>query len=378
MSCESAVKPIADRSAIGSSSDQISASRSTGSSSESSSSWCSVPSARAVSRATGSSLSGAPEKPTENVCTGRVLSRSHQRDDEARVEPSAQHRTEGNVAHQAEPNGVAQQVDELLLPFRLRPAQVGVGARVPPVLLDLHAILLDDEAMTGQELPHVAKERPRAGDETERQQEIERLEIEVGGDEATGQDGFQLRAEDEDVADLRVVERLLSEAIADEQRPLTIRVPDGEREHPDQRLRHVIALGLVEVGENLRVAPGREDVAVALEPTSNRLVVVELAVLRGDDVATFVRERLVTVDDVDDAQPPHADRDSIVDVIAGVVGTSMPHRRGHRAQRCKVDSGARFTADLHDSTNPAHGACDRNPGRGIAAIPSRWDPSEGA
>jgi hypothetical protein len=35
----------------------------------------------------------------------------------------------------------------------------------------------------------------------------------------------------------------------------------------------------------------------------------------------------------------------------------MPHRRRHRAQRCKVDSGARFTADLHDSTNPAHGAC---------------------
>ena len=135
------------------------------------------------------------------------------------------------------------------------------------------------------------------------------------------------------------------------------RVPDGKREHPDQRLRHVIALGLVEVGENLGVATGREDVTVPLEPTSNRLVVVELAVLRSDDGATFVRERLVTVDEVDDAQPPHANGYSIRDVIASVIRTSMPHRRRHRAQRCKVDSGARFTADLHDSTNPAHGAC---------------------
>src|SRR6476620_868851 len=95
---------------------------------------------------------------------------------------------------------------------------------------------------------------------------------------------------------------------------------------------------------------------VALEPTPNHVVVVELAVLRSDDGATFVREWLVTVDDVDDAQPPHANGYAVRDVIAGVIRTSMPQRRRHRAQRCKVDSGASFTSGLHDATYPAHGA----------------------
>jgi len=101
VSLASAEKPTEDRSAIGSSSDQMSVSKSTASSSESSSSWCSAPRACAVARATASSLSGAPVKPTEEGLDRLRHVASHQGGHEARVEAAAQHRPERHVASSA-------------------------------------------------------------------------------------------------------------------------------------------------------------------------------------------------------------------------------------------------------------------------------------
>jgi hypothetical protein len=58
-------------------------------------------------------------------------------------------------------------------------------------------------------------------------------------------------------------------------------------------------------------------------------MLVELAVLRRPHGAVLVRERLMPLDDVDDAQPPDADRDPRSRVGADVVGPSMPDHVRH-------------------------------------------------
>ena len=53
-------------------------------------------------------------KPTENVLTGSDMLLGHQRDDQARVEPAAQHRAERHVAHQAQAHRLLEPRDQLL------------------------------------------------------------------------------------------------------------------------------------------------------------------------------------------------------------------------------------------------------------------------
>ena len=104
------------------------------SSSESSSSWWSVPSASADEPCVGQLVPGrASTKATENVFTGRHVAR-HQCDDEARVEPSAQHRAERDVAHQPHPHGFFERARGVAPPTRLRRRLVrGLRQRIAPV-----------------------------------------------------------------------------------------------------------------------------------------------------------------------------------------------------------------------------------------------------
>ena len=68
---------------------------------------------------------------------------------------------------------------------------------------------------------------------------------------------------------------------------------------------------LVQVREHLGVAAAAKPMPVGREPAAQVVVVVQLAVLHRPDRAVLVRERLVTAVDVDDGQPPHAERDAV-------------------------------------------------------------------
>ena len=69
---------------------------------------------------------------------------------------------------------------------------------------------------------------------------------------------------------------------------------------PAELAREPSAALLVEVRDDLGVAPAAEAMAAPLEPRADVEVVVQLAVLHRPDAAGLVGERLVTALDVDD------------------------------------------------------------------------------
>ena len=178
-------------------------------------------------------------------------------DDQTRVEPSAEHGTERDVAHQPEPNGLLQPVQQPLCDIRssLEPwcSVDGSGyaqycsTRVPV-------------ASTTSRWPGSSFETPaaasRAREEPEREVGIDRLVVERRRHEAAREHALQLRAEDDQVADLRIVERLDPEPVARKRRragrrPSQTAIPNL----PSQPLRERVADLLVEMRDDLGIAP---------------------------------------------------------------------------------------------------------------------------
>ena len=87
------------------------------------------------------------------------------------------------------------------------------------------------------------------------------------------------------------------------------------------------------MGEDLGVAPGRESVATSGELRTEQIVVEDLTVLRSPDAAALVRERLMPVGDVDDAQAPRADCGTVGQIGAAIVRPPVDHRVSHCVQR---------------------------------------------
>src|SRR5262249_55468593 len=195
-------------------------------------------------------------------------------------------------------------------------------------------------------------------DEAEHHVGVDRVVVEFGRDEAARKQALQLGGEDDQVAGLRVVHRLHAEPVArDHEAPLAP-VPDRHAELPADVLGELRADLLVEVREDLRVAAALEAMA-AEQLAPDVLVVVELAVLHRPDGAVLVADRLVAALDVDDAEPPHAERDAGLEVRAAVVRASVRHGVGHAVEHVRLDHRTWLTAYLDDSTNPAHGPTKR-------------------
>ena len=79
----------------------------------------------ATSRASASSLVGDPAKPTANVFTGSLICSAIERDDEARVQATAEHRAERNVGHEAKSHRFPKPLEER------RHVLANVGVRRP-------------------------------------------------------------------------------------------------------------------------------------------------------------------------------------------------------------------------------------------------------
>src|SRR2546425_4660099 len=105
------------------------------------------------------------------------------------------------------------------------------------------------------------------------------------------------------------------------------------------------------MGKDLGVAPAAEAVSAFDESSSERVVVVELAVLNSPDRLVLVRKGLMASLEVDDVQPPHTERDPGVDEEAAVVWTAMRHHVGHALERLAANDFPGRAAELHDSTD---------------------------
>ena len=102
------------------------------------------------------------------------------------------------------------------------------------------------------------------------------------------------------------------------------------------------------------VRPGCEAMPGALEPRTQRLEVVDLAVQDDRDRTVLVVDRLPAGDQIDDAEPPvpeprHAARRH---VFAVAVGSAVGERTRHRPERGDVDRPIR--AKRHLPGDPTH------------------------
>ena len=90
-----------------------------------------------------------------------------------------------------------------------------------------------------------------------------------------------------------------------------------------------VAETLVEMRDHVRVALASEHVAVPGEQVADRVVVVQLAVLDRAHTSVFIRRRLVTGGDIDNAEATGAEGNPGCLMNATLVRAPVRHRVGH-------------------------------------------------
>ena len=145
----------------------------------------------------------------------------HDRRDQARVEPAAEHHAERHVGDHPHVDGLAQQLEQLLrvLGKALVRPLLAVDVRVPVRVLVDQAAVLPDEDGRRRELVHAREQGARAGDEAVGEEQLRGERVELRLDEAAGDQRLDLRGEREAVRRLRPVQRLDAHAVAGEHEP---------------------------------------------------------------------------------------------------------------------------------------------------------------
>src|SRR5438046_5061678 len=102
------------------------------------------------------------------------------------------------------------------------------------------------------------------------------------------QERLQLRAEEERISELGVVQGLLPEPVACKHKLTLPLIPECEGKHPVQALDAGLSVLLVKVNDHFRISVGREPVAAGHEFSSKLPEVVDLAVENELDRAILV------------------------------------------------------------------------------------------
>src|SRR6187402_3066452 len=100
----------------------------------------------------------------------------------------------------------------------------------------------------------------------------------------------------------------------------------------------------------LDVAAGGE--AAAGEALLDVAKVVDLAVTDDDARTVLAVNGLLAAVEIDDGEPPHAQRHGALDMMPGVVGTAVREHVGHGAQNGRI--GASAVSVVEDAADTAH------------------------
>ena len=144
-----------------------------------------------------------------------------------------------------------------------------------------------------------------------------------------GEEALALRAEEEQIPHLGIVEGLDAKGVPGAEQLLLFPVPDDEGEHAPQLLEHLRPPLHVAVEHHLGVAVGQEAVPLGGQLLPQRLKVIGLAVV-GDDIAPIgADDGLPALFQVDDGQPAVGDAAVLVGIVAlavrAPVADGLPH-----------------------------------------------------
>lgn len=170
-------------------------------------------------------------------------------------------------------------------------------------------------------------------------------------DERVGENSLGLRAEQHAVRQRIIEQRLDAHAVADEEQFLAPDVPQREREYAVEMADDLLTPLEIAAQQDLGVAAGPEPVTFRLERLTEFPEVVDLSAV-GDHGEPVRRHGLVPALNVDDRQPPVAERHVPVQPDSFVVGSAVGHGPGHGLSRRAV--GRQVSGEVHPSRNSAH------------------------
>ena len=169
------------------------------------------------------------EADRERLETLRAL-RGRQGREDRRVDAAREEHADRHVGNEMGPDRLAQACAQLLDELGLLVVRAhlprGHRRRAGKALDSRLSLTLPDEQVAGRELPRVAPNRQRRGNGVEREERLDRVEVDLAR-----RQGLQLGCEGEKLAGTAVVERLDPEPVARGDEAPRTAVPERNREH---------------------------------------------------------------------------------------------------------------------------------------------------
>src|ERR1044072_8671667 len=89
------------------------------------------------------------------------------------------------------------------------------------------------------------------------------------------------------------------------------------------------------VSQHFRIAPALERVAMLFQLPAQLAIIVNLAILKNDDLTFAAEERLSAAFNVNDREPSHSHPDRAVEIMPFAVGAALDHRVAHGGEQLR-------------------------------------------
>jgi hypothetical protein len=144
--------------------------------------------------------------------------------------------------------------------------------------------------------------------------------------------GFHFGSEQNPVWLAGNVERLLTQAVARQDKPGASGIPQRDSKHSTKTREEVEALFFIKVNDDFSIRIASENVSAGFELGAEFLEVIYLAVTHGPHGLVLVGNGLVPAFEINDAEAAHADCYSIGTIVPMIVRSPVNHDLSHGGQ----------------------------------------------
>ena len=267
---------------------------------------------------------------------GAAGHRGHGRDNRARVNPTAEECAQGHIADELHFHGFEELRADLLDPLCLA-VLFGLAERHIPIFAVFDAALLHDQIVAREQLLDSFDEAERSGHVPEGKVFFQGGEVQAPRHVAELEDGLHLGGEEKPTGLAADVQWLFADAVAAQDEPFAVCVPQSESKHPAQPAEEIESLFLVEVNNDLGVRSCAEAVPFGFELLTKGREVIDFAVQDNPQGFVFIGDGLMAARNVNDAEAAYAEADAAPDVVTKVVWAAVlddaTHALEKRSQR---------------------------------------------
>ena len=142
--------------------------------------------------------------------------------------------------------------------------------------------------------------------------------------------GFEFRRKHYVLIHHGIIEWLFAHAVACAEQPLLLLVPDSKCKHTIERLEAIYIFLFVQMNDDLGIRVSLEDVASGfLQAGFNVGEIVDLAIKYDGNAVIFVKERLVSASEINDAKAALSERYITIKKKPLVIRPAMPDCQAH-------------------------------------------------